>query len=148
MKQIAYDVKTGDRPVVFFDGTCGLCHGFVRWVVARDRAAQVLFAPLGGQAAAYARSVCADWPEDLDTIIVWLPRTSERPRLRWYSDGVLGLASWLPRPWSWLRFLVWVPRPLRDVGYRVVERVRYRVFGRREVCDLSVATKVASRLLV
>ena len=29
-------------------------------------------------------------------------------------------------------FLVVIPRPLRDVVYQLVARIRYRVFGRRD----------------
>ena len=34
------------------------------------------------------------------------------------------------------RFLAWVPRPLREWGYRVVARRRYLIFGRYENCLL------------
>ena len=34
---------------IFYDGNCGLCHGFVKFVVRRDRAEQFEFAPLFGQ---------------------------------------------------------------------------------------------------
>ena len=38
-----------DRPggvIVFFDGSCGLCHGLVRFLLARDRARWFRFAAL------------------------------------------------------------------------------------------------------
>jgi hypothetical protein len=35
--------------IVFFDGECGLCHAFVKFVVRHDPAAQFLFAPLRGE---------------------------------------------------------------------------------------------------
>ena len=31
-----------DTDIIFYDGTCGLCHWFVEWVLARDRQAHVL----------------------------------------------------------------------------------------------------------
>ena len=34
--------------VVFFDGDCALCHGFVRFLLAEDRASVVQIAPLNG----------------------------------------------------------------------------------------------------
>jgi len=39
-----------------------------------------------------------------------------------------------------------VPRPLRDLAYRVVARNRYRWFGRRETCRVPAAGE-AERLL-
>ncbi|HTE07093.1 MAG TPA: DCC1-like thiol-disulfide oxidoreductase family protein, partial [Planctomycetota bacterium] len=35
-------------PILFFDGTCGLCSGVVRWCLRRDRRAVLHFAPLQG----------------------------------------------------------------------------------------------------
>ncbi|MBI5434787.1 MAG: DUF393 domain-containing protein [Planctomycetes bacterium] len=42
----------GARPIVFFDGGCALCHGFVRFALAEDReGTRLRFAPLGGATA-------------------------------------------------------------------------------------------------
>ena len=29
-----------------------------------------------------------------------------------------------------------VPRPLREIGYKTVSKVRYRLFGKRETCRM------------
>ena len=50
------------------------------------------------------------------------------------SDGAVRIADHLDRPWGWLRWLRHVPRPVRDAGYDLLGRVRYRLFGRREEC--------------
>ncbi|HEU5321633.1 MAG TPA: DCC1-like thiol-disulfide oxidoreductase family protein, partial [Methylomirabilota bacterium] len=41
--------RAGGPAVVFYDGTCGLCHRFVRFLLAEDRDAAFRFAPLGGE---------------------------------------------------------------------------------------------------
>ncbi|HUG94320.1 MAG TPA: DUF393 domain-containing protein, partial [Planctomycetaceae bacterium] len=40
-----------ERPIVFFDGVCGLCNGFVDFALPRDRRGRLLFAPLQGETA-------------------------------------------------------------------------------------------------
>ena len=51
------------------------------------------------------------------------------------SSAVVGLLRQLGGPWRVVGTLLWlVPRPLRDVGYRVVARSRYRIFGRQDTC--------------
>jgi predicted DCC family thiol-disulfide oxidoreductase YuxK len=50
------------------------------------------------------------------------------------SEAVLRIARDLGRPWSLLWPLVHVPRPLRDLVYRLIARSRYRIFGRRDIC--------------
>jgi predicted DCC family thiol-disulfide oxidoreductase YuxK len=33
----------------------------------------------------------------------------------------------------------WLPRPLRDLGYRLVARYRYRIWGRFDTCPIPTA---------
>ena len=42
------------QPVVLYDGTCGLCHRSVRWLMKRDRR-RLWYAPLQGET--FARAV-------------------------------------------------------------------------------------------
>ena len=40
-------------------------------------------------------------------------------------------------PWAALGALLWIiPSPLRDLGYRIVSRLRYRLFGKHDACRL------------
>ena len=36
------------REILFYDGHCGMCHGFVRFLLEKDRAGAFVFAPLQG----------------------------------------------------------------------------------------------------
>ena len=52
------------------------------------------------------------------------------------SDAVLRIGAGLGGLWrvlSWIRFL---PRPVRDALYFLVQKSRYQVFGKRETCRL------------
>jgi predicted DCC family thiol-disulfide oxidoreductase YuxK len=56
------------------------------------------------------------------------------------SEAVVALLKELPRPWPWIGLLLkGIPRPLRDVGYRLVARWRYRIWGRLESCLVPTA---------
>ena len=131
---------TGTRqnhPVVFFDGDCGLCHAFVRWVIQRDVREVFWFAPLEGETARQLRATEPTWPEDLDSIIIWTPTAPGGSRAAWYSDGVFMVLAHLPRPWPWIGVFGYVPRVIRDAVYRTVARLRYRLFGRKDLCEIS-----------
>jgi predicted DCC family thiol-disulfide oxidoreductase YuxK len=53
------------------------------------------------------------------------------------SNAVLALLGELPQPWpSVAAALGWIPRPLRDLGYRLIACWRYRIWGRLESCPL------------
>jgi predicted DCC family thiol-disulfide oxidoreductase YuxK len=119
---------------LFYDGTCALCHGAVRFVLARDRDGSAFrFAPLDSDA--FRRAVPPEARAALPDSLVVL--TSDGMLLT-RSDAVIRALERLGPPWPLLgRAARVVPRPLRDLVYDVVARVRYRVFGREpEACPL------------
>ena len=115
-------------PILFFDGVCGLCSLLVDFSLRHDRNGLVRFAPLQGAMA--AALLTDDDITDLDTVVF----ADDGVLLR-HSSAVVGLLRQLGGPWRFLATLLWlVPRPLRDVGYRIVARSRYRIFGRKDTC--------------
>lgn len=114
------------RHLLFYDGTCGLCHASVRFVLARDADERVFFAPLGGET--FRTRLPAAGRERLpDSLVLQLPDGSLRSR----SDGVVHLLRLLGGGWGLLgRVLGCLPRPLRDAAYDGVARVRRRLFAR------------------
>lgn len=105
--------------LVFFDGSCGACNQFVQFLIARDREGRLSYAPLQGSTY---RAAFGGAP-DLTTIVV-----RDRGRNRFRSDAVLGLLAELGGAWRFVGLgLRLVPRPLRDLGYRIFARHRQRV---------------------
>ncbi len=130
--------------IIFYDGHCGLCHGFVRFVLAEDRDGESLrFAPLQGER--FQSSVPGNQRAALpDSIVV---RDCDG-RLLTRSDAVLHVARRLGGVWRLLasagRLL---PRPLRNAAYDGVARVRHRLFGRpTQACPL-LPKQLRSRFL-
>jgi len=135
--------------VVYFDGVCTLCNGFVDFLIRRDRAGRLRYASQQGTsfAALLARhpdlAAKAQATATADTIVAAerLPDGSERLHLE--SDATLAILSRLPGGWGWLRYGKVVPRPVRNLAYRLVAHNRYRLFGRRETCRLPSAAERA-----
>ncbi len=130
-------------PVIFFDGVCGLCDGFVDFVMARDRRAAFRFAALQGETASgvlreggSARGPSA--PPAGDGAGEWMRSILLRDRdgLHRKSDAVLRILVGLGGPWRLLGLLRLVPRPLRDIAYDFIARNRYRWFGKRDTCRM------------
>jgi predicted DCC family thiol-disulfide oxidoreductase YuxK len=60
------------------------------------------------------------------------------------SDAVVALLQELPWPWRTVgKALELIPRPVRDLGYRLIARWRYRIWGRLESCPLPTAEERA-----
>ena len=119
-------------PIIFFDGVCGLCHASVDWVLHRDQRQVFRFAPLQGETA---RSRLAGSPDDttlLKTVVLCVDGHVYRK-----SAAVVRILQRLgPLCWCAGTLLWMIPRPLRDLGYSVVSRYRYRWFGKKETCRM------------
>jgi predicted DCC family thiol-disulfide oxidoreductase YuxK len=104
--------------IVFFDGGCGLCHGLVRFILARDRAGVFRFAALDSPAA---QARLGSGAAAGDSVVV-----AAGGRLYTHGDAVLEIVRRLPAPWSWARVGRWLPRAARDGCYRLVAGQRHR----------------------
>jgi len=122
-------------PVLLFDGECGLCNRVVRWLLARDRRGVLRFAPLQGPAAQAYLPAHGLPTKDFSTLVFvpdW-PGGAARPLLR--TDGIVAALRATGRPGQ-AAMLSILPRGLRDAGYKLVARLRYRLFGPWQACPL------------
>lgn len=118
------------RPIVFFDGVCGMCNASVDFLMRHDRRECLMFAPLQGVTAEQLLTV-ADRTQ-LSSLILWTPQQQYR-----YSSATVRILWLLGGVWYWLGWLLWlIPLPVRNLGYRVVARYRYRLAGKKETCRM------------
>jgi predicted DCC family thiol-disulfide oxidoreductase YuxK len=115
--------------VVFFDGVCNLCNGFVQFVIERDPEGRFKFAPLQSEAARVRLGDTVTPGAAPSTVLLF-----QDGRLHDRSTAALLILRQLRFPWPGMAVLFVVPRPLRDWVYDLIARRRYRWFGRRETC--------------
>ena len=124
-------------PIVVFDGECGLCNGFVAWLVRHDGGARFLLAGSAGEVGkAVVERAGLDAAITQSTLLVW----DGTAHLR--SDAIVAVARGLPWPWRAAAALRWVPRPLRDGAYRWVAARRPRVEAEDPACGVPPAALV------
>jgi predicted DCC family thiol-disulfide oxidoreductase YuxK len=136
-------MEIGDRLLVVFDGHCGLCNGWVRWLLRRDRRDRLRFAAssLPAMAPLLARHAELLEPDGVPgTVLVFRNPLEPGEQLLIRFAGTLALLGELPRPWPAVAAgLGWIPSFLSDPVYRLVARWRYRIWGRLESCPLPTA---------
>ena len=111
----------GVETVLFFDGVCGLCNGFVNFIAARDSERRIEFA-----------SICnhTEWlealgaPTDLSTMVLL-----QGNNVYLHSTGPLKAIALLDAPWCIVAVGYIVPSFIRDAVYDVVAANRYTWFG-------------------
>ena len=122
------------NPVILYDCVCGLCNRLVRFVLKRDTYARFRFASLQSVYAARILQLHDLDPQDLDTVYV-VQESGERPAAR--SDAVISILRELGGFWTAIAVALRIlPKSLRDWGYGVVARRRYRIFGKHQTCPL------------
>jgi predicted DCC family thiol-disulfide oxidoreductase YuxK len=118
-----------DHAIVLFDGACNLCTSTVQFIIKRDPHGYFTFASLQ---STIGRTLLEEYglpPDALDTFVV-----VEGSRCFTRSDAALRVAQHLSGGWALLRGLSLIPKPMRDWGYTVIARNRYRWFGTHETC--------------
>jgi predicted DCC family thiol-disulfide oxidoreductase YuxK len=120
---IAPSSKT-DPIICFFDGACGLCHGFVRFLTQEGVAdGLVRVAPQSGP---LFKSLDPD--PAFDSIAVYLPASG---KWLWKSQAVAAVLMRIGGIWRPLGTLLhWLPSSLSDWGYDVVAHHRHTWFRR------------------
>lgn len=130
-QQQSADAESSARdggPIVFFDGVCGLCDFSVSTLMRIDRDGKLLFATLQGETA----GSLPDEQRDLNSIVF-----REGEKLTRKSTAVGRILKELGGGWGVLgSLLLVIPRPVRDLGYDIVAKTRYRVWGRKETCRM------------
>jgi predicted DCC family thiol-disulfide oxidoreductase YuxK len=136
--------QQSDEPIgsgiVFYDGVCALCNGFVRWVARNDRRGIFRFAPLQGTTALEQSITLGAKPSAWSILLKQDGAVYDR------STAALRIMTLLPG-WSDAgKLLSGIPIFIRDIVYGFVARIRYSVFGKTNTCPLP-ETELKKRLL-
>jgi predicted DCC family thiol-disulfide oxidoreductase YuxK len=131
------------KPILFYDGDCGLCHRFVVFILKHEVEAVVQFAPLQGDTfrANFSKAEVIEFPDSLILL-------TESNELLTLSDAAVYAMKTLSPGWRRLGKVMGVfPKPLRDFGYRCIAAIRKKIFKKPDgVCPL-VAPELRERFL-
>ena len=115
--------------IVYFDGVCNLCNGFVDFLMRHDRNRILRLASLQGSTA--RERLPLPYREGLETVVF-----EEEGRLYVRSAAAVRAVAALGGSYRLSLGFLAVPRPIRDWVYAFVARRRYVWFGKRDTCRL------------
>ena len=124
------------KPILLYDGVCGLCDRLTQFLLKRDKHDRLLFASLQSDFAVAILNRHGKDTHDLDTVYVVKDYEMPTEVLLARSDAILYVLKQLGGVWSFSSAAKALPRWLRDRVYNLVARNRYKVFGRYETCML------------
>jgi predicted DCC family thiol-disulfide oxidoreductase YuxK len=121
------------KPIIFFDGECNLCNGFVDLMLTIDPGQKFYLAPLQGETAKQYLPPLPENPEDW--AIAYLDHTdrnqTDHSNYSDASDACLAICQKLGGIWLFFTLFRPLPKTFRDFLYWIVASNRYRWFGRR-----------------
>ena len=115
--------------IVLFDGVCNFCNGSVNFMIGHDTAGYFKFAPLQSETGRALLGKFGIDTTETDSIIL-----VEDDKAYTHSTAALRIARKLDGLWGWFYIFRFVPRPIRDLFYRLFAKYRYRLFGKKDVC--------------
>ncbi len=127
---------TKSHDLILYDGVCGLCNRFVQFIIARDSRDQFRFAALQTE---LGRSLVAKHggdPSTLSTVYLIQDWGTESEVARSRGKAAFHVISRLGGGWRVLGTLRVLPAPLLNIGYGLVARLRYRLFGKLDACPI------------
>jgi len=119
------------EPIVVFDGVGGFWHAFVRLVLRHDARGELVLTANGSLFGAALSEKLQLTEESKHTILV-----VQGDRVLRRSDAIVFIAGHLSFPYSCLALIRFIPRPIRDLGYRLVAAVRRLIPFNHAACEL------------
>lgn len=115
--------------IIFFDGVCGLCNGFVDFVMAVDKDQKFKFSPLQSEFA--QKNLPHEMTANLDSVVFLKNGKSFRK-----SQAVIKILEEIGGIWKLAKFGKVLPESILNDTYDIVAQNRYKIFGKKETCRL------------
>jgi len=127
------------RHLILYDGVCGLCNRWNTFILNHDLQGLFNFAPLQGKLSRSLLHRMGQDPERLETFFVITDYRSSTPRLLAKSAAALFVTTHVSGISRLTVVFRVVPAALLNVGYDLIARYRYRLFGRYDMCPIPEA---------
>lgn len=115
--------------IIYFDGVCNLCNGFVDFVIQRDKKHLFHFAPLQGKSA---QQLLSHQDLGLDSVVYY-----DNGQVYKKSIAVLKIASEIGAGYLFFSKLASVlPIFILNFFYDFIAKNRYLFFGKKQTCRL------------
>ncbi len=120
-----------DKTVVLFDGVCNFCNHTINFLIDHDPQDRFRFAAQQSDIGQKIMHENGLGDLMLNTMIVF-----DNGRVLTQSTAALRLAKYMPMPWRVLNWFMLVPPFVRNIGYKIFAKYRYKLFGQVEACRM------------
>jgi predicted DCC family thiol-disulfide oxidoreductase YuxK len=122
-------ITDSSRSIVLFDGVCNLCNTSVRFLLAYNKKANLLFCPLQ---SAKGKELLdnLNWEGERINSLIFIE--SEQVHIK--SEAIFKISKHLTYPWKVIYHFRYFPKRFCDWVYEVIAQNRYTLFGKKAYC--------------
>lgn len=117
------------KHIIFFDGSCGLCHRSVQFVLSHDKNKIFYFSPLNSD---FSKKELVSTDTSVDTFYLKSNDVLYQKSQAWAKTLYLLGGIWL----LIAVILSKLPTTLLDNCYDFIAKHRFKIWGKKENCDL------------
>lgn len=114
--------------IIFFDGVCNICNGYVNFLIKRDKAFKFKFSPLQSSAGHHISKSLKIEGEPQYIIVL------SKRKVYTKSNAIVRILRDLGGFWSIFLILIIVPGVIRNKIYNIIAKNRYAWFGKMDSC--------------
>lgn len=126
------DTLPKDKKIVLFDGVCNLCNSFINKIIALDTNDAFRFASLQSDIGIAIQEHLQLDASKLDSVILFEPDGKYYHK----STAALRIMKEFGGAWKLMQVFFIFPKFIRDAGYNLVAKYRYKWFGKKDSCML------------
>ncbi|RZF53065.1 DUF393 domain-containing protein [Acinetobacter halotolerans] len=124
---LEYIIQTHN--IILFDAHCVLCSAWANFMVKNDSQLQFKLASVQSSIGQQILTMYQLPTDHFETMVL-----VEHGKLYTESTAFIRIIKHLSFPYSTLKYTQFIPKVIRDFGYRRVALNRYRLFGKTEQC--------------
>ena len=129
MSELIKVKKISTIKIIFYDGYCNLCNGFVNAIIKLDKKNIFLFAPLNGNHAKNLLKKNNIQKTTVDSVILF-----NNNSISYKSLAVIEILIYLGGIYKVFVITKIIPRAILDLLYDIVAKNRYSWFGKQDRC--------------
>ena len=116
-----------NKKIIFFDGVCSLCNGFINLIFFLDSKRVFKIASLQGKTA--KKLIDYNILNNINSVVV-----VDDNKLYFKSEAIILIFSKLNWPWKIIILMKYIPQKVRDKIYDLISKNRYNLFRKRNIC--------------
>ena len=116
-----------NKKIIFYDGVCNMCNGFVNTVIKLDKSNQLFFSPLNGKNAKNLLKDQGEKTNNIDSVIFY-----NNKKISIKSEAIIDIIKSLGSFYIIISIMKIIPSFVLDGLYDLIAKNRYSWFGKKQ----------------